>query len=173
MVRYSELELSISSRVSEVESAKEKEMREVVLPTVIFKALADFKAGEMATKMMKAIGEGIEKFKAEELPDQLQSEFVRGAEAFPYTAEEEKYLHEEWGAGLVEYRDAVLHYHPDLNVREIDCYFSYIFSYARVKWEILPEISVKESPEVEAAASVAPSEAAPTVTPNGEEPALP
>ena len=65
-----------------------------------------------------------------------------------------------------------INYHPDLNAKEIDRHFSDIFPYARVEGEILPDISVKESPEGEATASVAPSEAAPNVNANGEEPAL-
>ena len=156
--RCDELELSISSRVSEAELAKEKEMMDTVLPAEIRKALADFKAGEMASEIEKAVKEGIDKFKAEELTGQLQSEFVRGIEAFPYTKEGEKYLQEEWGAGLVEYRDVVLHYHPSLDARELDRHFPDIFPHARIEGEIIPEIVAKDSPTVEVAAEV---EAAP------------
>ena len=156
-------------------------MREMVLPIEISKALIDFKVGEMAIEMEKAIKEGVEKFKTEELPDQLQSEFVRGVKAFPYTEEGEKYLREEWGAGLVEYRDAVLHYHPNLDAREIDRHFPKIFSHSRIEGETLPEIIVKESPAVEAvvgvapsgnAASVEPPEVAPTTAIDRDGPAL-
>ena len=76
--RYSDLELSVSSRVSAAESAKEKKMREEILPAEILKAVADFKMGEMAAEMTKAVQEGIDRFKAEELPNILQSDFVRG-----------------------------------------------------------------------------------------------
>ena len=46
-------------------------MREVILPVEISKALADFKVGEMATEVQKAVNEGVKRFKAEELPGLL------------------------------------------------------------------------------------------------------
>ena len=54
----------------------------------------------------------MKRFKEEELPGLLQSEFFQGIEAFPYTEEGEVYLCGEWGSGLVEYRDVMLHYPP-------------------------------------------------------------
>ena len=150
-----------------------------MLPLEVSKAMADFKAREMAVELERVMKEGVERFKVEELPEQLQSEFVQGSYAFPYTEEGEKFLREEWGAGLVEYRDAVLHYHPDLDARKIDRHFPDIFPYARIEGEILPEIIVRDSLGEENVTSVAhlgdvdSSDVAPSTAANGDDPALP
>ena len=73
----------------------------------------------------------------------------------------------------MEYRDAMLHYHSDLNVREIDRHFSDIFPYARVDGEILPEITAQEVPEVDVMVRDTLSQATPTVAANEDDPALP
>ena len=57
--------------MEEAKLAKEKKMREMILPVEISKALTDFRAGEMATKVEEAMNEGVERFKVDELPSLL------------------------------------------------------------------------------------------------------
>ena len=47
----------------------------------------------------------------------------------------------------MEYRDTVLHYYPNLDVRVVDCHFSDIFSYAKVEKEEFPIIEEKDVPK--------------------------
>ena len=47
----------------------------------------------------------------------------------------------------MKYRDVVLHYHSDLNIKEIDCYFTEVFSYAKTEGEELPNIQPQDIPE--------------------------
>ena len=122
-------------------------MREEVLPKEIPQALVDFKAGEMATSLKRAVEEGIEKFKADKLPNMLQREFNHDVKTFPYSVDGEAYIYREWGMTLVEYRDMVLHYYPNLNVKVVDRHFLKIFDYAKVEGEELPIIEVKDVAE--------------------------
>ena len=65
----------------------------------------------------------------------------------------------------------MLHYHPDLDIRELDRHFPEIFPYAWIEGEIFPEIVVKETFAVEAAVETTPpgeTEAAIETAPPGE-----
>ena len=53
--------------MEEAKSAKEKEMKEVILVVEISKVLADFKVGDMATEVQKVVGEGVKRFRVKEL----------------------------------------------------------------------------------------------------------
>ena len=47
----------------------------------------------------------------------------------------------------MEYRDAIIHYNPEVDSREIDRHFPAIFGYAVTKGEALPEITEHPFPD--------------------------
>ena len=47
----------------------------------------------------------------------------------------------------MEYRDAMMHYNPKVNSREIDRHFPAIFGYAVTKGEVLPEVPEYHFPD--------------------------
>ena len=49
----------------------------------------------------------------------------------------------------MEYRDAILHYYPNLDLKAVDLHFFNIFSYAKTEGEELLVIKPKDVPEVD------------------------
>ena len=69
----------------------------------------------------------------------------------------------------MHYRDAMLHYFPDLDVKVIDHHFSDIFQYAKVDGDMLPEITAKEVPKVGVVADPNPLEVSPIAAPSRDQ----
>ena len=44
----------------------------------------------------------------------------------------------------MEYRDVMLYYHPDIDIRLFDHHFSDVFDYAKLEGEELPIIEAKD-----------------------------
>ena len=113
LVKCSELEGSIE-RLKEDVKAKEKGLRKEILRKKVAKAIIDFKAGKMAEDLKWTPNEGTKKFKCDELPTLLQGEIDHTIQAFPYSTEGQSYFYRDWGRGLLEFTDVVLHYQPEI-----------------------------------------------------------
>ena len=112
-----------------------------VVPTLVEKALTDFKARPMAKDLEKSKMEVVKEFKAKDLPKLLQKKFDSGFMAFANSKQGEEYIHVEWDRGLIDYRNVMIHCNPLVNSKKIDQYFPDLFDYAFTKVEVFPEIA--------------------------------
>lgn len=65
----------------------------------------------------------IECFCKEELPRQLDLARAEGAKDFALTPLGKAYIEREWAGGLLEYRETMLYYHPEVDARVCDRHF--------------------------------------------------
>ena len=134
---------------------KEQQIRQEVIPAEIERAILAFKEGEMKDELTRAREDAVHEFEVTELPALLRERFEagilegteEGIKSFPDSERGERLLLTEWGRGLMDYRSAVVHYHPDFNLPEVDRHFPELFEYAAVEGEDLPEIPEAAIPE--------------------------
>ena len=92
----------------------------------------------MQEELKKAKEDAMDEFKTKELSGLLQREFHLGFMAFANSNKGEEYNHVEWGRGLIDYRNVIIHYNP--LSKEIDQHFSDLFVYAVTKGKVLLKI---------------------------------
>ena len=118
-----------------------------VVPKRVEDALAHFKSGPMQEELRLARESALVEFKSVSLPGLLREEFSKGFISFAASDQGEEYIQREWCRGLVEYRDAMIHYNPKVNACEVDRHFPAVFEYAVSEGEVLPEVSEHPFPE--------------------------